>query len=148
MRIRQEETPSAMRAFCANVRLLPFFPTLTTTLHWHTAPELHLRYDDPRYRCPAQRPPLRPRVRRAGSGWAARFSARAERARGRARAAQSAPTRCTVPARRAHRAPTPRGEVCAPGEWLGGAGRRGERVARDGHARGARLGAPRERAVH
>ena len=158
MRIRYEESPSAMRAFCSEVRpprsslsnlhsSLPLnhstpFP-FSPSLRGRDKPELHLHHDDPRHQRPAERPPLRARLGGARPGESTRISDRAQRARGRARAAQGAPARRTVPARRTRRPPTPRGEILASGERRRRARRGCARVARDGHARRSRMGPPR-----
>jgi hypothetical protein len=108
MRIRQEQSPNAMRTFCSEVRFHRFVarPSNLKLIKQTIHPELHLRHDDPRHQRPAQRPPLRARIRRARpSRDAACLSARAERARGRAGTAQSSPARRAVSAHCAHRAP-------------------------------------------
>lgn len=137
-----------MRAFCSEVRpQIPSFPQLPCPEKETPNAELHLRHDHPRRQCPAQRPALRARLSRARPSGTARLSAGTQRARGRTRAAQSAPTRGSVPARRARLPPAPRSEICARRGRRGRAGRGGARMARDGYARGTRVGAPRQRAV-
>lgn len=122
------------------------FPTFLVLLTNERA-ELYLRHDHPRRQRAAQRPALCARLGRARPSGTARLSAGTQRTRGRTVAAQSAPTRGAVPARRARLPPAPCGEVCARRGRRGRAGRGGARMARDGYARRTRVGAPRQRAV-
>ena len=148
MRIRHEKSPSDMRAFCSEVRPPPPRSSLS---NFHSildvTPELHLHHHDPRHERPAERPPLRARLGRAHPSKSTRLSDRAQRTRRRARATQSAPPRRTIPARRTRRPPPPRDKIRASGERRGRARSGRTRVARDGHARRPRMGAPRQRTV-